>query len=688
MKTMLWKELRENLKWAALAVVVLALAEFYALSTARDGSDNFDGITLCGSTFLLVTSFGCSLVGAAIGTLQILPELRRDQWASLLHRPVTRSAIFFGKVAAGLILYFSATTLPFLASVAYVAMPVQFAAPLVPGLLLPGLSDLFLGMVFYFLALLLCLHRGRWMGSRGAIILSVLPVFVLHLTSGWPFLLPVGASLVLLLAAWGAMLANGCSMRDRPPIARIACVAVLFTGGYAALLLAGALVQLLPHKEKPSSATSIEFRIALDGRIFLSKQKGDGSEMTLTDMEGKPVTDEQYVGNNSGRMFCHPLPLAWHLKKDLGLQNSILRRMPRQTMNYVRIVERDFECKESWYFLVGRNYFVGYDKLSRRCVGICDKEGFRSVGTAAVPFPEEMTTSMWGFPRNQLYWSGTQLYSIDFAERSLKPVFNAEDDVIYGALNVAPAWDKEGFIAAALENEVRIFDSRGTPLFSIPYRHDTAIWGQLSIATNAAMDRIYLQYGPNFEWRHPDPSVIKQPVFLDVIDLQGVVLNSYSHPSDRFSTTPPNGLQQFFIRTSPPVPALVGTIFSRVFPQEAPRFVSSSYPKPSWVVVPGELPILFGVSLVLAVLAWFQASRAGFSAKHAWHWSLFVFFMGLPAFITFRLAANWPTRVPCPQCGRKRPVENRDCPVCHNTWPPPPLNGSEIVDFQPKKAGN
>lgn len=677
---MLWKELRENLKWAALAVVVLALAEFYALSTARDGSDNFNNITLCGSTFLLVTSFGCALVGAAIGTLQILPELRRDQWASLLHRPVTRSTIFFGKVAAGLILCFSATTLPFLASVAYVAMPGQFAAPLVPGLLLPGLSDLFLGMVFYFLALLLCLHRGRWMGSRGAIILSVLPVFVLHLTAGWPFLLPIGASLVLLLAAWGAMLANG-SMRDRPPIARIACVAVIFTGGYAALLLLGALIQLLPHRAKLSSATNTDFRIAKDGQVFLSTQKGDGSDMTLTDMDGKPVTDERYVGNNSGMEFCQTLPLAWHLKKDLDLQNTFLRQMPRLTMNYVRIVERNFECKEAWYFLVARNYFVGYDKLSRRCVGICDKEGFRSVGAAAAPFTEKMTTSVWGFPRNQLYWSGTQMYSVDFSERSIKPVFHVKDDVICGALNVASAWDKEGFIAAALEKEVRIFDSLGKPLFSIPYRYDTAIWGQISIATNAAMNRIYLQYGPNFEWGHSDPSVMKQPVFLDVIDLQGVVLNSYSHPSDRFSATPPDWLHQFFIRTSPPVPALVGTISRQVFPQKIPEFVSSAYPRPSWVVAFEELPIIFGVSLMLAILAWFQATRAGFSVKQTWRWSLFVFCMGLPAFITFRLAADWPTRVPCPQCGRKRPVESRHCPVCHNTWPPPQLNGSEIVDF-------
>jgi len=679
MKTMIWKELRENFKWAALAFAVLVLAEFYALSTGRQGSDNYN-ITLSGSTFLLVTSFGCALVGAAIGTLQILPELRRDQWAALLHRPVTRSTIFFGKVAAGLGLYFFAATLPFLASVAYVAMPGQFAAPLVPGLLLPGLSDVFFGMVFYFLALLLCLHRGRWLGSRGAILLSALPVFMLHLSSGWPFLLPIGASLVFLLAAWGAMLANG-PMRDRPSLARIACVAVIFTGSYAALLLLGTLVQFLPRKPNSPPATYTNFQIAKDGQIFLSTQKGDGSGMSLTDMEGKPVTDERYVGNNNGQEFCQTLPLAWDLKRTRNLEKILPWRMPRNTMNYVRMVGRGYDSKETWFFLVAGNYFVGYDKLSRLCVGICDAKGFRPAGSKADPFPKKMQTSMWGFSRNQLYWSGTQLYSVNFSERSIKPVFNAKDDVICGAVNVAPAFDKDGLIAVALEKELRVFDSQGKPLLVTPYRHDTAIWGMLSIATNAAMNRVYLQYGPDFWARLSDPTVMKQLVFLDVIDLQGSVLNSYSHPAGNFSVTPPDWLHQFFIRTSPPVPALAGTIWHRVFPPDVPELDNPEYLRPSFVVAPGELPVLFVVAFVLAAFAWIKASRSGFSAKRAWFWSLFIFCMGLPAFIAFRLAADWPARARCPRCGRKRPVEAAECPGCHQAWPVPQTNGSEIFDI-------
>ena len=67
MKAMLWKEFRENFKWALLAMVVLGLAEFYGM-TKRDYMVSFeDTSTLCKSSFLMVTTFGCAAVGLLLG---------------------------------------------------------------------------------------------------------------------------------------------------------------------------------------------------------------------------------------------------------------------------------------------------------------------------------------------------------------------------------------------------------------------------------------------------------------------------------------------------------------------------------------------------------------------------------------------------------------------------------------------
>lgn len=92
MKALIWKELRENIGWALLAMLALGAAEFYGLHHTEQ-SPNFrfnDGITLCKKPFLMVTMFGCAAAGLALGFLQVLPELKRDRWAALLHRPVSR----------------------------------------------------------------------------------------------------------------------------------------------------------------------------------------------------------------------------------------------------------------------------------------------------------------------------------------------------------------------------------------------------------------------------------------------------------------------------------------------------------------------------------------------------------------------------------------------------------------------
>ena len=230
MKTLLWKEWRENAKWAALAFLGLLLAEIYTLSSQRQqSSDNYTDLTICSSGFLLVSAFGCAAAGAALAALQILPELRRDRWAALLHRPVSRGAIFLGKAVAGLALYLGAVGLPFAASVAYVAVPGQFAAPLVPGMLLPGLNDLAFGAAVYLAALLLCLHRGRWPGSRGAAGAAVAALFALHLTTMWPWLLAAACAAVFGLAARSALLGNGPA-QDGPWLGRLAFFLVVFAG--------------------------------------------------------------------------------------------------------------------------------------------------------------------------------------------------------------------------------------------------------------------------------------------------------------------------------------------------------------------------------------------------------------------------------------------------------------------------
>src|SRR5687768_11364226 len=109
MKSMIWKELRENLRWAALGMLLVGGAMMYALSK--------HGASLMTEAFLMATLFGGPALAAALGFLQHAFESRGDRRAFLLHRPVSASRIFAAKSVAGLSLYFAAMFVPFLLSV-------------------------------------------------------------------------------------------------------------------------------------------------------------------------------------------------------------------------------------------------------------------------------------------------------------------------------------------------------------------------------------------------------------------------------------------------------------------------------------------------------------------------------------------------------------------------------------------
>jgi len=112
MRTLLWKEIRENLKWGLLILCALGVAEFYGLQSRN----NQGGLVpLMKDSFLMATTWGCAASGLLLAFLQILPEQRRDRWAALLHRPATRDTIFLGKAASGSLLYLLSTAPPFFA---------------------------------------------------------------------------------------------------------------------------------------------------------------------------------------------------------------------------------------------------------------------------------------------------------------------------------------------------------------------------------------------------------------------------------------------------------------------------------------------------------------------------------------------------------------------------------------------
>jgi ABC-type transport system involved in multi-copper enzyme maturation permease subunit len=147
MKTLVSKELRENVKLAVLGLIIYALL---LIVQYRDYVASPASLyhPLAGESLLWSTVWFSSIFGAVLGWLQLHNERRPDLWAFLLHRPMTRTEIFLAKSLAGLALYAVVVGLPLLCFIIWALWPGHVAAPFEPDMLRPVAACVLAGVGF------------------------------------------------------------------------------------------------------------------------------------------------------------------------------------------------------------------------------------------------------------------------------------------------------------------------------------------------------------------------------------------------------------------------------------------------------------------------------------------------------------------------------------------------------------
>jgi len=684
MKAMLWKELRENIKWAVLAMIGLGLAEFYGLMENNNSYDD-QSATLCKSSFLMSTSFGCAAVGIILGLIQILPEQRRDQWAALLHRPVTRATIFRGKAFAGLLLYLLATLPPFLACVWYAAAPGHFASPFVSQMVFPGVADICAGTMYYFAALFVGLRRGRWYGTRAFGFLAA--VGVSGFVAGAPLFrvsieAAVAMALVLFTAGWGAILTNG-KLRDQPRLGRFALVTVVFSGVCGLVVIALAVIVMFLNQNEYGYGTS--YAVDVDGRpLKFTSSKNTGT--TVTDLAGNVIHDKRFTTGGSYNYLLGFAQISRYIGNPHRLKNeqNPYAQGYRSNQTYVISATGTYDNEtEHWYYLPQERQFIGYYFKTNQRIGAIGQNGFRPGYEPVVPMPEYVSSiGYWQIP--SIVQFGSTVYHNDFDQRKLTPIFSQPGTEVFGALPMESRQDQTiglNWGAVALLDKMLIIDNTGAIIATLPYHQDMDRWGSLNVAVKPAKDRFFIEYRPS-GWID---NKVRQtmPSYFEEMDAKGTLLNTYTLPPIAKPSYPRTWLE-YALEFLPP-PAFV--------------FGDPAYDKVGALCgserLAGELNYTLGdgwgyfkdlairssaASLLLALVTLAWARRLHFSWGRAWAWAAFVLVFNLAGLITFRLVADWPVRVRCPQCSRKRPVEENVCPHCGAAWPAPVSRGTEIFD--------
>jgi hypothetical protein len=681
MKAMLWKELRENFKWAVLAMIGLTLAEFCGL-TANNNDYYNQAAILCQSAFLMSTSFGCAAVGFVLGLIQILPEQRRDQWAALLHRPVSRATIFRGKALAGIILYFLATVPPFLACVWYTATPGHFSAPFVPQTVLPGVADICAGAMYYFAALFVGLRRGAWYGTRAfgflaAVVISgfivMAPIFRVSVEEA------VLMALALFTAGWGAILTNG-RLSDQPWLARFALVAVIFYGVCGLGVITEIVIGMFSSPGYYYYGT--QYNVDVNGRplkFISSKNAG----MTVTDFAGNIIHDKRFTTGGSYNYLLSFVSLSGYIGDPHQLKNNAFDFDYRNSLAYVDFAEGSYDSEaERWFYLPQEREFVGYYFKINQRIGAIGRDGFRPGYEEAAPMSEPIKSSYWQIP--SIIQAGSTVYHNDFDQRKLTPIFSQPGTEVFGTSPMQSYQDQTiglNLGAVALLDKMLIIDTTGRVIATLPYDQDMDHLGNLSVAVTPGKDRFFLRYDPSLWIDYPTRR--KMTGSLEEIDAKGTLLNTYPLPPTEVQQGVRSWQQYISECLLPPAfhfgdlaydkaGALCG---SERLAEALDQTLGNGWNNFKDISIRSSLASLL---LALFTLAW--ARRMHFSWGRAWAWAAFVLAFNIAGLITFRLVADWPVRVRCPQCSRKRPVEEKLCPHCGAGWPVPVSRGTEIFD--------
>lgn len=681
MKSLIWKECHENLKWAVLPALVLGGLVFLGRPP------------LMHPALLLFLSPIAALSGAVLGFLQVFFESDGDKRSLLLHRPMSRSRIFLGKAFVGVGLYLLAMGIPFASYVAWVATPGHVAEPFRWQMALPGLADILTGVAYYFAGMLVALREARWYASRGLPLVAALlcSLFVWVLPEFWHAVLAIvilGAPLAV--AAWGSFLTGG-AFAPLPRLSKVALAVTCVTALLALGVVVKPFVWLPMHFiGLPTPRANItRYKLDREGRVLIVRFR-QGEIESLTDLEGRdpPLLKGKPLSFYALQDMCAPF------SANVSPRFQSYRNPGRFYTGCENNTSRD---GERWFYVSDQGLLVGYDVRSRHVIGSCGPAGFVPAGQQpAALFEGEpyQDSFMWQTkPADRLSFPGG-VYLVDFGSRTVRKLYSpAEGETVLGAVPAAG----EGRTFVLTDKSARVIHRLGTTLFTAPFVVDPDNYGVVRVAQLKNPERWVVRYEPSWflgsEWGNVTPGRLVEydPAGREVAR----------------ATLPPTPVlemsseQALLGLVTPPAEAALLT-WATEHSLAAARQNGGKEVQPLlfFLVVPGQSfnplgevgaaadrgtilayrGLILLSALVCALACFLLARRYSFSLAGRLAWSLCGLLFGPAGLLLMLAVQDWPARVACPKCDKPRVVTRDACEHCGVPHAPPAPDGTEIFD--------
>jgi hypothetical protein len=654
MKTLVLKELRENVKLAVLGLViyVLMLAVQYRNCVVYS---HFVRQPLTEGDLLWSTAWFCGIFGAVLGWLQLHNERRPDLWAFLLHRPITRSQIFLGKSVAGLALYAVAVGVPLLVFIIWAVLPGHVAAPFELRMLRPLAAFILLGAACYFAGMLAGLRQVRWYGSRGLGLGMAIAVCVLMWVQPcwWVGFLaiPLGAA-ILIAANLGGFQTHGY-YRGQPAWGKAALIIALMSGSAVVAVFCAVLVaNFLLRDGEPRPWT--RYAMTQDGTIY-KVTAGQGEQ--VVDLEGKPA-----INPKTGRMFTlaeleKRTARRIHLGAEAGEGN---RREPWPMADLSSTPRWHTTPDTQWFYWHRYDKLVGYNIARRSCIGSLGPDGF----SPDVPGPgKRFDYALHGLGYRTLS-TPTTVYRVDYEKRSVRPLFTTtSDDPIVSTDDISSEDAGWEYTAVITKRFVHLLAADGRPVWKVSY--EPQVFGQFrpELYVLEPPDQFALWMAPTHQenqragWKLPTPVVW-------LARGQGVArsadLPALPHQPPRLRAE-----DALICTVTPPAGVLV-----LPWLQGGP---DAHLPPLKWLLINWAVAVLLCLPI-----GWWLGRRYRFSLGAQVGWAVFHVLCGVPGLLAFLSVQEWPARVPCRNCKRPRLVDRSQCEHCGADFPQPEKTGTEV----------
>jgi hypothetical protein len=679
MKAMIWKEAREHFLWAILAALGLTIMTVTSLATISSDMQGSMRPPQMGHLFESLPIIA-PLFAGVLGLLQILPELRRDQWAFLIHRPASRTQLFFGKAAAGLGLYFLAMGLPCLGALLWLATPGNVAAPFSWNMSLPLVADILSGLVFYFAAMLVALRPARWYGSRAlplgaAVICAFANQAANNLGQAMALLLP--SIIILGFAAWGSFLTTGI-YGPQPKVAKWGLGISLYAG--LVLVCGGAIAVVFSWLETHISIEPMrwtDYRVDKAGRVLRVTWE-DSMPQSASDLTGKPMALPK-----SRTAYAHDTFVSFSdvPLKFQGNQGRSYRDNPQ-------VIPLAGAEKNVWYYLPFERQAIGYAKDTKRIVGYIGPQGFSATPLPmAKRFPAAPVSNLTDYtnPFSVLAFRSA-IYRFDPFAGSVTAMAQAQPgEQVRGAnqiwFNTGTSRESRTATVVTIGNRMEIFSSEGKRLFTTLLALSSEEYPWVSIGVTPGDGRYFL-------WHHPrrdKGNAAKASALLQEIAVQGSetrVVKTHTLPP----LLRPHSDQWTAYAIAPVVPpGLLAGLSGYAAVGNALRIESAQTLWHDMFVSPApELPIVafFTLSAFAGLLAALGAHRIAkqraMTPRAVWLWSFAVFWLGIFGLLLLIALEAWPARETCPSCHHKRVVTRELCEHCAAPFALPSRDGTEI----------